>query len=1070
MRRAAPAFAAALLGVVLAAPVALAAPVSTIDDFETIEGWTATASEGAQVWLAQEPGKVGQALRIDFDLGNSNAYVIVRKSFSFSLPRNFAFTFDLLGEGLRNNLEFKLVDPSNRNVWWWRQRDLVWPPAWQTMTVRKSRLDLAWGTTSDVKLQKVGAIEFAITSGEGGSGSIWIDQLAFEERPIPVVDVGVPTVDASSSRPGFEPARTLDGGGIGWHSESVLEDQWIALDFGESREYGGLVVDWDSEDYATAYDVETSTDGERWTTAHTTERGNGRRDYLYMPESESRYLRLQMHRSSGGRGYGIRALRVQPIAFSASPNQFFEHVAREERRGLFPKYLTGEQTYWTVVGVDGDAKEALLNEEGMLEVDRGGFSIEPFLFLDDGLVTWNDVERTQSLDEGYLPIPTVTWRHDRIGLRTTAFAGGDAGASLLYARYRIHNPTSRRQEGRLFLAIRPFQVLPPWQSLNMVGGISPIREIRYDAGVVRVNRNKAVVVLTPPDEFGASAFEQAGAVETLREGRVPPAAEVTDPTGFAAGVLSWRFALDPGESREVMLAIPFHEPYVEALANATNERTTRALVNAEQVAVKRHWQPLLSRVDIDIPAAPELVRTLKTTLAYTLINRDGSAIQPGSRTYARSWIRDGAVTSAALLQMGFPAEVRAFVRWYAGYQFPDGKVPCCIDRRGPDPVPEHDSNGQFVWLVGQYYAYTRDVGLVSDLWPNVVRAIDYLAQLRGRRTTDAYRVPENAAYFGLLPESISHEGYSSHPVHAYWDDSWALAGLRMAPVLANVVGDVDRVDAYTELRDSFESDLLASLPRAMAMHDIDFVPGSVELGDFDPSSTAVLVDLVGDDARIRPAFERTYARYLEEIDSRRRGTHEWTAYSPYELRNVEALTRLGRRADAHALLDWIVADRRPAAWNEWAEISYHDAKAPQFIGDMPHTWVGCIFVHALRAMLVYERDADRALVIGAGIGPDWIARGVSARRLPTKSGVLSFTMRAEGADAVRVRVAGDLAVPSGGIVVTSPLDRPIRRVTVDGKPHGRFTDGAATVERCPADVVLHYDAPSTSAAADAGAR
>ncbi len=1041
---------------VVGATAAGAASVTMVDDFESIEGWTATASEGAQVWIAQEPGHVGQALRIDFDLGNSNGYVIVRKAFSLSLPKNFAFTFDVHGEGLRNNLEFKLVDPSARNVWWWRQRDFVWPPTWQTMTVRRSRLDLAWGTSSNVTLQKVGAIEFAITSGEGGSGSIWLDQLAYEERPVPAADGGVPSASASSSRPGFEPSHMVDGGGSGWHSESVLEDQQVMLDFGDAREYGGLILDWDPDDYATAYDVETSSDGERWTTAHSTERGNGGRDYLYMPESESRWLRLSLRRSSRGQGYGIRALRVQPVAFSATPNQFFEHVAREEPRGSFPKYLTGEQTYWTVVGADGDDKEALLNEEGMLEIDKGGFSVEPFLWFDGDLVTWNDVERTQSLDDGYLPIPTVTWRRDGPGLRVTAFAGGTPGASMLYARYRVDNPTTRPQKGKLFLAMRPFQVLPPWQSLNMVGGVSPIREVRYESGVVRVNRNKAIVVLTPPDEFGASAFEEAGAAETMRQGRVPADGDVTDPSGFGAGVLSWDLDLAPGDSREVLLAIPFHEPYVEALAGATSERTARAMVNAEQTAVRRHWQPMLSRVDVDIPAAPELVRTMKSTLAYTLINRDGPAIQPGSRTYARSWIRDGAVTSSALLQMGFQSEVRDFVHWYAGFQFPDGKIPCCVDKRGPDPVAEHDSNGQFVWLVGQYYRYTRDVGLVNDLWPTVERAVDYLAALRNRRTTDAYRVPENTAYFGLLPESISHEGYSSHPVHAYWDDAWALAGLRMAPILANVVGDVDRVDSYGTLRDDFERDLAASVPRAMAMHGIDYVPGSVELGDFDPSSTAVMVELLGDDQALRPAFERTYARYLEEVDSRRRGTRDWEAYSPYELRNVEALTLLGKRDDARALLDWIVADRRPPGWNEWAEISYHDATAPHFIGDMPHTWVGCIFVHALRSMLVHERDADHALVIGAGIRSDWAARGVSARRLPTTSGVLSFTMRTDGPDTVRVRLAGDLVVPPGGIVVTSPFDRPIKRVTVDGKPFMRFDAGAATVDRCPADVVLQY--------------
>jgi hypothetical protein len=319
-----------VLTLALPASGAAATAVTMVDDFESIEGWTATASEGAQVWIAQEPGHVGQALRVDFDLGNSNGYVIVRKAVSPRCRRTRVH-LDLLGEGLRNNFEFKLVDPSARNVWWWRQRDFVWPPAWQTMTVRRSRLDLARGTSSNVTLQNVAVIELAITGGEGGSGSIWIDQLAFEERPIPAVDGGVPTVDASSWRPGFEPGRMLDGGSSGWHSESILEDQTVTVDFGESREYGGVIVDWDPGDYATAYDVETSTDGERWTTVHSTQRGNGRRDYLYMPESESRFRGLRRR----ARAPGIAsALRVQPAPGDA---ELVLHTSRARSRALFPK-------------------------------------------------------------------------------------------------------------------------------------------------------------------------------------------------------------------------------------------------------------------------------------------------------------------------------------------------------------------------------------------------------------------------------------------------------------------------------------------------------------------------------------------------------------------------------------------------------------------------------------------------------------------------------------------------------------------------------------------------------------
>ena len=76
-------------------------------------------------------------------------------------------------------------------------------------------------------------------------------------------------------------------------------------------------------------------------------------------------------------------------------------------------------------------------------------------------------------------------------------------------------------------------------------------------------------------------------------------------------------------------------------------------------------------------------------------------------------------------------------------------------------------------------------------------------------------------------------------------------------------------------------------------------------------------------------------------------------------------------------------------------------------------------------------------------------------------------MKADGDDAVRVRLSGDVAVPRGGLVVTSPYDRPIRRVTVDGRAVTTFTDAAVTVDRCPADVVLHYEPAHTAVPGDA---
>src|SRR2546425_2019913 len=171
-----------------------------LDDFADLAGWTAIASEGTHVWIARESDETGTGMRIGFDLNIGGGWVIVRKAFSLTLPENYAFSFRLRGEARPNNFEFKLVDPRGKNVWWRNQRDFVFPREWQRMTIRKSRLDFAWGPAGGGEPKQVGAIEFAISAGQGGSGSIWIGDLRLEAR---------------------EPAGE-EGGGPGGHGPAAL--------------------------------------------------------------------------------------------------------------------------------------------------------------------------------------------------------------------------------------------------------------------------------------------------------------------------------------------------------------------------------------------------------------------------------------------------------------------------------------------------------------------------------------------------------------------------------------------------------------------------------------------------------------------------------------------------------------------------------------------------------------------------------------------------------------------------------------------------------------------------------
>ncbi len=472
------------------------------------------------------------------------------------------------------------------------------------------------------------------------------------------------------------------------------------------------------------------------------------------------------------------------------------------------------------------------------------------------------------------------------------------------------------------------------------------------------------------------------------------------------------------------------------------------------------WREKLGRLEFRVgDAARPCVDALRTATAHILINRDGPVLQPGPRRYTRSWIRDGATMGAALLRMGCAGEVRDFLHWYAPHQKADGNVPCAVDREGPDWLPEHDSHGQLVFLVAEYFRFTRDRALLAELWPAVLRAVDYLESLRNQRLGPEFASGDRKACYGILPESVSHEGYLAQPVHAYWDDFWALRGLGDAVYLARVLGDADEERRLSALRDDLHRCLYASIETTIAQRGLAYVPGSVEWADFDVTATATALTTTDAAACLPPAvLAYSYDEYLRGFRKRRDGELDWNNYTAYEIRNLGALVRLGRVDEAHELLDFFLADRRPRAWNQWPEISWRDPRSPGHLGDVPHTWIGAEWVLAVLSLFAYEHPTNESLVLAAGVPAGWLDREaeIAIEKLPTWYGPLSYTLARVGDDAVRLSLSGDIEMPPGGIVVRSPLPRPLARVTADGRDVVDFEATSAKLGRRAAAVILHY--------------
>ncbi len=1053
-----------MFAVVLFSSLAFA-QVKSLDDFESLSGWKAIASDGVRIDTALVASRTHRGLKIEFNFVAGAGYCGVQKQFPLVLPENFQFSFYVRGEAPSNNFEFKLVDAGGDNVWWLNQRNFEFSETWTKITIKKRHIEFAWGPTNDRALKAIDKIEFFIASATGGKGAVYLDDFKFEALPPPSNILPQPLLSASTHNESIKliadgEAQTF------WQSATHPGQQEVVLDLQSSAEFGGLVIDWGEKDFARKYEVLSSNDGKQWDVAYSVAAGKAGRSYIYLKDHQARYLKLQMQHSSRGQGYAIRELALKPVAFSQSPEAFFATIAAEHPRGYFPKYLHNEQSYWNVVGVNHDTKEALINEEGMIEVDKSSFSLMPFIFYEGKLLTWNDVKLAQSLEKDYLPIPTVSWQHTALSRRhpdlqldITAFAAGASDSSLLYAVYRLTNHTRTNVQGSLYLTVRPFQVNPPAQFLNWPGGAAKVKSIRRENDTIIINETKKLLPLQAYDGFGALTFDEGDITEFIAHDTLPAHSAIADHFGYASAALQYRFALAPGEEKVVSLAIPFHEYHSLEIPPS---RGARGVLAAEQALqnVAKFWEEKINTVDLRLPlSAAPLANLVRSNLAYILINRDRAGIQPGSRSYERSWIRDGALTSAALLRFGIKQEVREFIDWYAQYQSPNGKIPCVVDTRGADPVPENDSHGEFIYAVLQYFRFTNDTLWLRQKFSHVAKAVEYMEFLRQQRKTEVYLngTAEQRACYGLLPESISHEGYSAKPMHSYWDDFFGVKGLKDATTIAEILGERERAAELAAGRDDFKKCLYTSMRLALANKNIDFIPGCAELGDFDATSTAIGLDPCGELSNIpQPELNNTFEKYYQFFTRRREGKLNWVDYTPYETRLIGAFVLLGQKERAHELLQFFLGDQRPRGWNHWAEVVGRNAKEARFIGDMPHTWVGSDFIRAVRNMFVYETD-DEALVLGAGILGEWVRdpAGVEVKRLPTYYGALNYSMKKEGKNIV-VKLTGDLRVPNGGIILKSPLDVPLKAVRVNGKTSRAFTNNETTIEIFPSEIELVY--------------
>lgn len=701
----------------------------------------------------------------------------------------------------------------------------------------------------------------------------------------------------------------------------------------------------------------------------------------------------------------------RPAAVASGPtdNAQLMALAKSAPRGEFPRAFLDEQPYWTLAGSDGGAVAALISEDAAIEPAKGSYSVEPTVVAGGKHHRWSDVKASQSLVDGYLPIPSVTWSSDGWRLDTTLLA--DSAGRGVHAAYRLTSTGNVAQKLTLELAVRPWQVNPPAQFLSQRGGYSAIRSIerRTDGLVIHQPQGEGDPVVKRHMHFASrpDRFETAALAGWTGK-------------DAATAIAAWDIDLAPGESRSITIKMADNEVALPAWQSAYDDTL-------------QHWRSVLNRVTITAPPSKQLVvDSTRTALAHMLTSRAGPMLKPGTRSYNRAWIRDGAMMGEGLLRMGRGDVAREFADWYGKYLFKNGKVPCCVDFRGADPVPENDSHGQYIFLLAELYRYNKDKAALERDWPKMAAAWTYMNSLRLSERTEKNQTPDRRMLYGLMPPSISHEGYSAKPQYSLWDDFWALRGYKDAAEIAALLGKPEAAE-MAAARDQFATDLHAAILAARDYWKIDHIPGAASLGDFDATSTTIGLDPGGEQARLDPKMlDATFQRYWREFVSRRDGKRQWDDYTPYELRNVSSFVRLGWRDRVQELLAFFFADQRPQGWNGWAEVVGREPRKVRFIGDMPHAWISSDYIRGALDLFAYEDQSERQLILGGGLTADWLAgKGSGITGLATPYGVLDMTI---AGDAKRLSLTiGGTAHPPGGFAIDWPFETTPPSVRINGR-------------------------------------
>lgn len=608
---------------------------------------------------------------------------------------------------------------------------------------------------------------------------------------------------------------------------------------------------------------------------------------------------------------------------------------------------------WTALGIPDSGEYSIVDPRGLVTPCYDGWSLDAWIIPAEGtpLIPSRLPEVSQRLVmNGGLCVITKSCLNSA-KLQTKVQVIGTAQSPVC----QIHVEGYADQAAWLVISLRPYNP----EGVSFINNISVLEERMG----WQVNDSDYVHFNIPPDRCELSYYRHGDVYSRLFFQE--ELKEIWCRVGMASAAALYK--LEPGQSREMIALVPL-----------TKNKLKNESYSDDQNTIQHEWEKSLAgKCSLQIPN--ERFQFLYESAIHTMILHSPKEVYPGPYIYRRFWFRDAAFILHALLSVGLKDRVRRALDCFRLRQTVQGYF---LSQEG-----EWDSNGEALWIMSQYCQMTGNVP--PGEWRESI-------QKAGRWICKKHLSADlKFLHAGLLPSGFSAEHLGPNDFY-YWDDFWAVAGLKAAAFLCAAYKDTSEATYFERKADALLESINLSLKKVAVRLQKSAIPASpyrrldsgaigslvasYPLRIFEPNNSGVLgtVDFLMENCLVKGGFFHDM-------------TH--SGINPYlTLHLAQVLLRVG---DSRYFDLMTVVAHLATSTGQWPE-AIHPRTGGGCMGDGQHVWAAAEWVLMIRNCFV--REEDNQLILCSGIPQIWLEKNetIAFGPAPTRYGNITISLKPHG--------------------------------------------------------------------------